>query len=285
MRNAHCFAILATLSGLIAAPAALTGQWLNYVPAGTPLTRDGKPDLTAKAPRTPDGKPDLSGVWQVEPEPTGVIERLYGTSASSLVVGDDPRTRSRYFNNLFIDFKRGEEPITPEARKIAATKQQVDLPTANCLPASLPNVWFNFRPFKLFQTPVAIAIFAENDGYFRQIHTDGRKLPVDPIPSWQGYSTGHWDGDTLVVDTTGFNDMSWLDAAGHPHSEAMRVEERLHRRDFGHLDVQVAIEDPVMLTAKVTVKFTELLLPDSDILEYVCQEGERDHEALKPVRN
>ena len=116
----------------------------------------------------------------------------------------------------------------------------------------------------------------EVDNTHRQVYTDGRKLPDDPQPAWLGYSVGKWEGDALVVDTAGFNDKSWLDAFGHPHSEALRVQERFRRRDFGHMDLQVTIEDPKTFTKPFSVKFTLLLIPDSDILESYCNENEKD---------
>jgi hypothetical protein len=272
-------------SGIILAGAivSLNAQWLNYPAPGTPLMRDGKPDLTAKAPRASNGKPDLSGVWQIEPPLPGEIERLYGDAGAGAVAGDDIRTFSRYFLNLFIDFNKGEEPIRPEAaaRALRNRENVTDSPTSHCLPLGLPRRYFLPFPFKIFQTPEAIVIFYEADGAFRQIHTDGRKLPVDPFPAWMGYSTGKWDGDTLVVDTAGFNDKTWLDVRGHPHSEALLVQERFHRRDFGHMDIQATVEDPNILTKPVTVKFTVLLIPNSDVLENFCIEGERDQAYMR----
>ncbi len=155
-------------------------------------------------------------------------------------------------------------------------RQYFDSPTSHCLPVSLPARNLAAFPFKIFQTPQAIAIFYEVDGAFRQIHTDGRKLPVDPFLSWMGYSTGKWEGDTLVVDSAGFNDKAWLDGRGHPRGEALRVQERFHRRDFGHMDVETTVEDSNILTKPVTIKFTEVLIPNSDVLENFCAEGERD---------
>ena len=259
--------------------ASVNAQWLNYPAPGTPLTRDGKPDLAAKAPRAANGKPDLSGVWQIEPPPAGEIERLYGPVGPAEVLGEDPRQQSRYFRNLFIDFKRGEEPLRPEAAAQALRNRQniiANSPSARCLPYGLPNLYFVPRPFKIFQTPETTVIYYEADGAFRQIHADGRKLPVDPFPAGMGYSTGKWEGATLVVDSAGFNDKTWLDVGGHPHSEALRVQERFHRRDFGHMDMEVTVEDPETLTKPVTIKFTELLIPNSDVLENFCAEGERD---------
>jgi len=272
---------------LAGAIALLNAQWLNYPAPGTPLTRDGKPNLTAMTPRASNGKPDLSGVWQIEPPAPGEIERLYGNLGVSVTAGDDARTFSRYFINLFIDFKSGEEPVRPEAAALTLKNRQniSDLPTSHCLPLGLPARYFLPFPFKIFQTAEEIAIFYEADGAFRQIHADGRKLPVNPFPAWMGYSTGKWESDTLVVDTSGFNDKTWLDVVGHPHSEALRVQERFHRRDFGHMDIEATVEDPNVLTKPVTIKFTELLIPNSDILENFCAEGERDqvfmHGAVK----
>jgi hypothetical protein len=131
-------------------------------------------------------------------------------------------------------------------------------------------------PFKIVQTPGLIVMMYEADNTRRQIYTDGRKLPTDPNPTWMGYSVGHWEGETLVVDTAGFNDKIWLDIFGHPVSESMHVQERFSRRDFGHMDLQITIDDPKMYTKPFTFKVTQLLLPDSDIFEYFCTENEKD---------
>ena len=267
-----------------------SAQWLDYLDPSTPLTPAGKPDLAAKPPRTIDGKPDLSGVWQVEAPPPGEIERLYGKDVATgplATLGDDVNLHSIYFMNLFIDYKRGEEPLTPAAR--AAMAQQRAQPPAErsplsyCLPTGTPNRWFFDRPLTIFQTPKQLAIFYEADGAFREIHTDGRKLPVDPLPAWTGYSSGHWEGDTLVVDSNGYTTRTRL-PGGYPHSEDMRVQERFHRRDFGHLDIDITVIDPVMLTKPVTVKVTENLLPTSDMVEYFCTEGERDAANMSAIR-
>jgi len=258
-------------------------QWLNYPAPGTPM-KDGKPNLTAKAPRALNGKPDLSGIWQIEPPPPGEFDRLYGPTAVAGVEGDDIRDHARYFANIFIDFKPGEEPLTPEAaaRSLANRQNLATSPSARCLPYGLPNRYFAARPFKIFETPDALAMFFELDGAFRQIHTDGRKLPVDPFPTWMGYSTAKWEGDTLVAETAGFNDKTWLDVRGHSHSDALRVQERFHRRDFGHMDMEVTVEDRKALTRALTFKFTLLLIPNSDVLENFCTEGERDQPYMRP---
>ena len=145
-----------------------------------------------------------------------------------------------------------------------------------CLPIGVPADDVLPGPFKIIQTPGLTLIRNEYENSFRQIYTDGRKPPADPEPLWLGYSVGRWDDDTLQVDTVGFNDKTWLDGLGHPHSEALHVTERFHRRDFGHLDVQVTIDDPKVYTKSFSVKFTELLLPDSDVVDYFCTENEKD---------
>jgi hypothetical protein len=147
----------------------------------------------------------------------------------------------------------------------------------------MPNRWFFDRPLTIFQTPKQLGIYYEADGAFREIHTDGRKLAEDPSPSWLGYSTGHWDGDTLIVDSNGYNTRTRL-PGGFPHSESMHIQERFHRRDFGHLDIDITVDDPVMLTKPVTVQVTEILLPTSDMVEYFCTEGERDADIMTAIR-
>jgi hypothetical protein len=131
-------------------------------------------------------------------------------------------------------------------------------------------------PFKIVQTPRLIVMLLEDNNPPRQIHTDGRKHPADVWPSWMGYSTGAWQGDTLEVETIGFNERSWLDALGHPRSESMRIVERFRRRDFGHMDVEITIDDLKLYTRAFTVKVPYRLLPDTDVLESVCAEGEKD---------
>ena len=131
-------------------------------------------------------------------------------------------------------------------------------------------------PYKIVQTPGLIVMLYERDTNFRQIYTDGRKLPEDPSPAWFGHSIARWDADTLVVDTAGFNDRGWLDARGHTHSDALRVTERFHRRDFGHMDVEITLDDPRTYARPFTIRLNQLLLPETDLIEYFCSENERD---------
>jgi hypothetical protein len=242
-------------------------QWLNLPTPGAPRTPEGKVNMTGPVPRM-NGKPDLSGVWQVEAEPRAP-GGLFG-------LGESPN--SKYFRDILSDFKPGEEPMTPAAAEILRKHSEPGTvnPTLICLPDGVPHADLLPEPFKMVQTPTEILVLYEVETIFRQIHIDGRKQVVDPQPTWLGYSVGTWDGDTLVVDTLGFNDLSWLDARGHGHSSAMRVEERFHRLDYGHMEVGLTVTDPKTFTKPVSIKFVEVLLPDSDVLEHVCAEDEKD---------
>jgi hypothetical protein len=235
---------LAVLMSLL--PATAGAQWLNYPTPGTPRLPDGKPNLTAPAPRTADGKPDLSGIWRG----AGPLYRF------NIAQDLKPEDIQPWAEALFLDRVRN-------SRK--------DSPLARCLPVSIPfHNFFNLT--RIVQTPGLIVILYESpNSPHRTVFTDGRDLPKDPNPTWLGYSIGRWEADTLVITTAGFNDMGWLDSAGHPQTESLRVTERLRRRDFGHMDFEMTIDDPKVFTRPFTVKTERLLAPDTDILEDVCE--------------
>ena len=240
--------VLTVLTVLL--PAVATAQWLNYPTPGTPRLPDGKPDLFAPTPRTTDGKPDLSGIWR----------------------GAGPMYRF----NIAQDLK--PEDIQPWAEELFLQRvrdSRKDSPLARCLPVSVPfHNFFNLT--RIVQTPALMVILYESpNSPHRTVFTDGRDLPKNPNPTWLGYSIGRWEGDTLVVTTMGFNDKAWLDSAGHPQTESLRITERLRRRDFGHMDFEITIDDPKVFTRPFTVKTERLLAPDTDLLEDVC-ENERD---------
>jgi hypothetical protein len=227
----------------------LAAQWLDYKTPGIPRTPDGKPNLSAPAPRTADGKPDLSGIWRA------------------------PRT-SVYMQNIAADLKPGE--IQPWAQ--ALYQQHVfnlgaDSPRAHCLPD--PPTYYHLAGLsRIVQTPALTVIINEgisNSGVTRTIFTDGRGLPEEMNPTWLGYSVGHWEGETLVVTTAGYNDRTWLDFSGHPHSEALRTTERFRRRDFGHMDFEMTIDDPKTFTRPITLKAVKTLSPDTELLETICE--------------
>jgi hypothetical protein len=260
---------------------ATQAQWLNYPTPGVPRTKDGKVNLTAPMPKTADGKPDLSGVWHVQPTGLAAMKRLFGHDVDAVQVpGMEVDTISKYGISVFMDFKPGEEPVRKQvADSLAQHQQRSDSGLDNltrCLPASIPLATMLSEVNKIVQAPGLTLIMHELDNATRQIYTDGRPHPVDPNPSWLGYSTGRWNKDTLVVETIGFNGKAPLDISGHPRSESMRITERYRRRDVGHLDVAITFDDPVNYTRPFTINVTHLLQPDTDILEYFCNENERD---------
>ena len=256
----------------------VSAQWVKYPNPGTPRTADGKPDLTAPAPRA-NGKPNLSGVWHVQPTGRAEMKRLFGDDVDKIEVpGMEIDTISKYAVNIFQDFKPAEAPRRPEVFEVLKRRGDTGielLPLTHCLPAGIPLSTMVSEVSKIVQTPGLILIMLELGGV-RQIYTDGRKHVADPSPSWLGYSVGTWQGDTLVVDTVGFNGKTWLDVIGHPQSEAAHIVERYRRRDFGHMDIEMTIDDPTWYTKPFTVKVTHLLQPDTDILEYFCSENEKD---------
>jgi hypothetical protein len=270
------------LAVLAAMSARVSAQWLRHRDPKIPRTKDGQADVNAPVPRAPDGKPDLSGVWAAVP--SDELKGLLGPDAASNPLGADLQFISKYALNVFSDLKPEDVPMRPEAAAIFKQRQESqgrDIPTSHCLPGGIPFSSL-IAPFKVVQTPGLTVILFEDNNPHRQIYTDGRSHPRDPDPMWVGYSVGKWDGDTLAVDTIGFNDRSWLDAFGHPHSEGMRVTERFRRRDFGHMDMQVTIDDPKMYTRPFTFSVAHRLLPDTDVIEAICAENEKDRVHILP---
>ncbi len=253
-------------------------QWLNFPTPGVPRSKDGKPNLAAKAPRTADGKPDLSGVWHVQPTSMAEMKRLFGNRADATdVPGMELDTVSKYAVNILLDSKPEDAPLRPAATAVMKQRAGKDLPSSGCLPLGIPLNSLLSEPFRIIQSPRLLAMLYEADDKHRRIYLDGRVLPKEfDQPAWLGYSVGKWDRDTLVVETAGFNDKLPLDIMGHPRSEALRVTERFHRRDFGHLDAEMTFDDAVMYAKPFSIKLTYNLWADSDIFEYVCAENEKD---------
>lgn len=257
------FAIVIALTGMLAPAYA---QW-QHPDSNTPRTRDGKPDLTAPAPRL-NGKPDLSGVWQAARMKFDPLRSIGNLGAEDL---------SEIHISVFFGMKPEEEPLKPEAVAVVSKRGNEYTPQARCQPMGVPS-FMMIRAFKMIQTPHELIMFGESADPPRQIYLDGRGLPKDPDPTWMGYSAAKWEDDTLVVQTTGFKEESWLDNAGHPRSEQMMITERFRRRDFGHIDLEIRYDDPKYYTRPFTNKTTLTLIPDSDVIEYVCTEDEKDNE-------
>jgi len=257
-------------------------QWLNYTDPGAPRLTDGTVNLSAPAPRTPDGKPDLTGVWAHELTPVAEFKRMLGdayeTESRSALIGMELEAVHKYALNIFADLKPGESLMTPQgeaAMKRRAAQQHVD----NVCHGEYgwPVAGLLAEPFKIVQAPKETLILYEVDNLRRQIFTDGREFPATfEFPAYLGYSIGRWEGDTFVVESRGFNDRTPLDAIGHPRSENMHVTERYHRRDFGHLDVEMTFDDPQIYSRKFSVRIAHELVPNNDIFEMFCNQNEKD---------
>ena len=257
-----------------AALGCLEAQSLNYRDPRTPRTADGRPNLSAPAPRL-NGKPDLSGVWQAERTPVSEFVRVLGPGAPK--IQPDMNDVTKHVINVLWDVPAGEQPLRPEGVALLQERQKSgqDFPTVYCQPSSLPAVMM-ILDFKMVQARDEIVVLAGNGDPPRQIYIDGRSLPKAPEPSWMGSSVGRWQGETLVVETTGFKESAWLDAFGHPRSEAMLITERYRRRDFGHMDLEMTLDDPKYYTRPFGFKTTLTLLPDTEVLEYVCAENQKE---------
>ena len=269
----------------VACQSYLEAQWLNFPTPGTPRTADGKPNLTAPAPRTLDGKPDLTGVWMHEITTAEEMKRLYGKIIDDAIRANVPGmeigTQHKYVLNILLDFKPGESPLRPEAeafmkQRAAERRARPAKPSCAAEDFGWPNVGLLSEPIKIVQAPKETIVLYEAGDLHRQVFADGREFPSEfDLPAYLGYSVGHWEGDTFVVETRGFNDKTPIDGMGHPRSEAMHVTERFRRRDFGHLDYDITFDDPKFYTRPFTVRIPHDLVPDNDIFEMFC-ENEKD---------
>jgi hypothetical protein len=273
----------ALLSLLVMLGQAAHAQWVNYRAPGTPRLADGRPNLSARAPRAPDGRPDLSGVWHVQPTSREEMKKLFGDGVDTVEVpGMEIDTISKYAVNIFQDLKPEDWPVRPNVAEVVSRRgdhKPEALPLTYCLPGGVPLSTMLSEVSKIVQTSRLTLIMLELGGT-RQIYTDGRRHMADNSPSWLGYSVGRWERDTLVVETIGFNGKSWLDLIGHPQSERAKIIERYTRRDFGHMDIEVTVDDPVYYSRPFTVKVTHELQADDDILEYFCNENEQDRRRM-----
>jgi hypothetical protein len=259
---------------LVGTVACVEAQWLNHRDPTIPRTADGKPNLAASAPRF-NRKPDMSGVWQAERTPVDEFVKVLGPGLPQ--IQPDLNDVTKHVINVFWGVKPGEEPLTPQGAAVLRQRQASgeEFQPSYCLPTSLPGSMLVLS-FKMIQAPGEIVVIPGTGEPPRQIYTDGRGLPKDPDPTWTGHSIGTWQGDTLVVETVGIQTRAWLDGFGHPRSEGMRITERYRRRDFGHMDLEVTLEDPMYYSRPFGFKTTLTLMPDTDVLEYVCNENEKD---------
>ena len=255
---------LVSVASLALASIPLEAQWIGHPTANVPKTRDGKPNLAAPALRTAEGKPDFSGVWESD----GYTRGTEGTGAP-------PRT-------VFFDLANalgGRPPYQPWAAALYERRkadQSTDDPDARCLPIGPLRMLGHPLPKKILQAPGLLVLLHERNMEFRQIYIDGRPAPKDPNPSWYGYSTAHWEGDALVVDTTGLRDGLWADFNGSPLTDQAKIRERFRRPNYGSLLVDVTVDDPKAYTKPFSVAVNSHLALDTDLLEYACLENEKD---------
>jgi hypothetical protein len=251
----------------VAAGSAMTrAQWLKLTLPDTPRNADGTPNFAAPIPRTSDGKPDLSGIW----------------AANKRLALQHPEARAKFPDGpmhleWFVPGTAGV-PLLPGARALYQEREKqfgAGSPPAHCLPRGVPIHTMAFSLTKIVQNPRVTLILFEESNHYRQVFTDGRGLPDDPQPTWFGYSVGRWDADTFIVETNGYNDLSWMDDAGLPHSDALRTTERFTRRDFGHLAVTVTFDDPKSYSRPWAVNLPFELQADTELIEDVC-DNERD---------
>jgi hypothetical protein len=269
--------ILCVATVVFAASVPVIGQWLHYPTAGVPRTKDGKPNLTAPAPRLADGKPDFSGIWQVAdkikctPEFSKFVEcgLEIGGSQLALNIGSSMKGGLPY------------QPWAAALMKQRSADNSKDDPHARCLPDNPPRSWGLPHMTKGVHTPRLLIFLNEVNAMYRQIFVDGRPLPVDPNPSWMGYSSGRWEGDTLVVQTIGFRDGLWLDMAGSPMTEAARMTERFRRPNYGTLEVQITVDDPKAYTGPWTVGMNQKITLDTEIIDEICLENEKSSQRMR----
>jgi hypothetical protein len=245
------------ITGLVIAWAGTgvaAAQWEPYPWKNMPRTPDGKVDLNAPTRRTADGKPDLSGFWM-------------------------PGDSVRHLLNLAADLKAGEVPLTAWGQQVYQERidnNGKDHPGVSCLPSGIPEKNNIPDGLKVVQTPDLVVFLYESRTIYRQVFLDGRQLPKNAQPTWMGYSIGHWEGDTLVIETIGQNGRTWLDMRGLPGTESLKVTERYTRPNIGRINIDVTIEDPKAYTKPWSVKLNWRLEPDTDLIESICEENNKD---------
>ena len=246
--------------------APLGAQWLKYPTAGVPRLPNGSPNLQAPTPRTADGKPDFSGVW--EPEKNRPCP---ADGCADMQIPQE-------FLNIGWSLKDGPpyQPWAAELRKTRAEQNGKDDPVSRCLPGGIVKLHTTPQLRKIVQIPGLLISLNEMDATFRQIFIDGRPLPEVDISSFKGYSAGKWDGDTLVVETSGFPDGMWLDRNGSPLTDAAKITERFRRVNFGRMEIEVTIDDPKAYTSRWTINLIHHIVLDTELIDYICAENEKD---------
>ena len=280
-------AIALALTLVIAAASPLLAQWPKRMAPGIPMTADGKPNLSAPAPRAADGKPDLSGVWEIAPAPRPAAAAGAASSAAQTPrpvaaagTGEIPPASRNVFGNIGAQIEGGApyQPWAADLVKKRMADNSKDNPDANCLPMGVMQMVSHPFPRKIIQTPQEVLIIYEASGTtVREVFLDGRSLPVDAEPWWNGYSVGRWEGDTFIVETAGFMDDGWLDVRGSPLTSGGKLIERYRRPNYGTLQVEVTIDDPKAYTKPFSATVNYRLSVDTQLIEFVCIEKDAQH--------
>jgi hypothetical protein len=272
---------LAVVTALGVLSPALRAQWATHRDPRVPRLADGEPNLDAPTPRTPDGKPDLSGMW-TRARGDGAGRGGRGQAAEPPPPGTPP---SATFGDLGTNMPDGL-PLTPWAAALKEERRALNSkenPDANCLPMGFTQFHQQPQPREIIQTPGKVLIIYEANYGLRQIYTDGRALPPqgEPQPWWYGYSVGHWEGETLVVETNnlrgaedGPND-GWLDVRGSPYSQQATFTERFTRPSFGRLTIDATVDDPKAYTKPFTVRINQQIMVETELIEFVCNENQQ----------
>jgi len=264
------------LIAVVSAPAVGFGQWLKLPTQGVPRNADGTPNLKAPTPRLPDGKPDFSGIWHAS------NRRPCVPGTGEFIACDSEIGASRLSRDLGADTPGGL-PYLPAAKELWEHRKADDGrddPHVRCLPDNPPRHWNLPHLSRLIHTPKLLAVLYEVNAQYRQIHIDGRPLPADMNPSWMGYSTSRWEGDTLVVQTEGFRDGLWADMNGSPLGSAAKMTERITRPNYGTLNIDLTIDDPKHYSKPFTVKLTQVIELDTELVDEFCLEGEQSYERM-----
>jgi hypothetical protein len=273
----------------------LAAQWLKYPTGGVPRKADGKVDMSAPSPRMADGKPDFSGLWTTgEPNVRRTGELSSPKEAPGPREPQSPNDRqspgdagaitaSRQMANIGVDLPGGlpYQPWLVPIVKERTDNLAKDDPHIKCLPDNFLRAYGLPHLLKFVHTPNLLLVLDEMNAGYRQVFTDARPLPEDPTPSWQGYSSGKWSGDTLVVDTTGLRDDIWIDWNGSVLTQAAKVREQIRRPDFGHLEIQVTVDDPKAYTKPWTVTLRQRIVVDTELIDEICLENEQSLKHLK----
>jgi hypothetical protein len=259
----------------------LVGQYLKYPTANVPRTADGKPNLTAPSPRTPNGRPDFSGLWFTD---DALPCKESGGPAFFECGLELPL--SRYAINLGAGMAGGlpYQPAAAALVKKRTAENAKDDPHVRCMPDTFLRSYGLPHYQKWIQVPGLLVQLDEMNAMYRQIFTDGRPLPVDPNPAWNGYSSAKWEGDTLVVNSNGFRDDLWIDMAGSFISETAKIQERIRRPDYGHLAIEVTVDDPKVYTKPWTVNLKQRIVLDTDLVDEICLENEKSYARMSKTK-